>query len=240
MSMARKDMMKASERTRQQILEALAAREFTVGEELPAETRLAERFGVSRLTMRETLGSLATAGILEVRQGRLNRIAPVAAWSVLDPQIVEVRARLEGDTSKLVLALMEARRVLEVGMSRLAAARITDEELAALEEQVEVMRRNVDSPDCVEVSAMADIRFHEIILDAAHNPFLREAFQTLAQMLLRVRRETSRSRQVRLEALGWHDRILAALRDHDEQAAAAAMASHMDQTLEATREISLL
>lgn len=232
--------MKASERTRQEVLEALAAGDFVVGEELPSEAQLAETFGVSRLTMRETLGSLAAAGILEVRQGRRNRIAPVERWSILDPEVVTVRARLEGDTTGLVQDLMEARRVLEVGMTHLAATRITDEELTALEEQVQVMRAHVDAPDCVETSAHADIRFHEIILEAAHNPFLIEAFRTLSQMLLRVRLETSRSRQVRLDALDRHQRILAALRAHDEEAASRAMHEHMDQTLRATQRISLV
>lgn len=231
--------MKASQRTRHAILEALAAREFEVGEELPAETRLAERFGVSRLTLRETLGSLAASGILEVQQGRRNRVAPVTEWSVLDPEVVAVRAQLDDDTTHLVQDLMEARRVLEVGMARLAATRITAHEIAALEEQLAAMEGHLDAPS-PEESAQADIRFHEIILQAAHNPFLSEAFHTLAQMLLHVRRETSRSTQVRREALAWHRRILAALREHDAESAADAMAQHMDQTLTATRQIRLV
>ncbi|WP_460705856.1 FadR/GntR family transcriptional regulator [Luteococcus sediminum] len=231
--------MKASQRTRQEILGALAAGEFDVGKELPAETRLAERFGVSRLTMRETLGSLASSGILEVQQGRRNRIAPMTEWSVLDPEVVAVRAQLDDDTAQMVQDLMEARRVLEVGMARLAATRITPEQLSALEEQVRLMEEHLDSPS-PEESAQADIRFHEIILQAAQNPFLSEAFGTLSQMLLQVRRETSRSTQVRREALAWHRRILAALREHDAESAADAMAQHMDQTLTATRQIRLV
>ncbi|MEL4505268.1 FCD domain-containing protein [Luteococcus sp. H138] len=232
--------MKAAERAKHAVLEALATGEFPVGEELPAEARLAERFGVSRLTIRETIGSLAASGVLEVQQGRRNRIAPVSRWSVLDPEIVAVHARLEGDTSILVQDLMESRRVLEVGMTRLAALRITDEELSALDEQIQLMRDNLDSADAVKASALADIRFHEIILEAAHNRFLIEAFRTLAQMLLRVRLETSRTRQVRLDALGWHQQILAALRTHDEEAAARAMAAHLDQTVAAAQRISLV
>lgn len=232
--------MKASERVVTAILEAIASGEFPIGEELPAESALAERYSVSRLTIREATGVLASASVLEVQQGRRNRVADMARWSVLDPAIVETRARLQGSTSELVAELMEARRVLEVGIARLAARRVDDEQLTALAEQVELMRACIEDDSMVERSASADIRFHEVIQEAARNAYLVGAFAPLSQMLLRVRLETSSTRSVRADAVAWHEKILAALQAHDEDAAGAAMAGHMAQTSEATRTISLV
>ncbi len=49
---------------------AILAGELEVGDRLPAERRLAEAFGVNRMTLRGALGQLAAAGLLDVRQGR--------------------------------------------------------------------------------------------------------------------------------------------------------------------------
>ena len=40
-----------------------------IGEKIPNEYELAEKFGVGRSTIRETIKSLVTKGILEVRRG---------------------------------------------------------------------------------------------------------------------------------------------------------------------------
>lgn len=232
--------MKTSERVVATILAAIANAEFAVGEELPAEGELATRFEVSRPTIREATGALAAAGVIDIHQGRRNRVAEVSRWSVLDPAIVATRARLEGNTRQLVAELMEARRVLEVGMVRLAASRITDDQLSALQEQVELMRACIEHDSEVECSAAADIRFHQIIEEAADNAYLSGAFHPLGEILLRVRLETSSTRKVREEAVEWHEKILAALRDRDEHAAIGAMMGHMDQTARATERISLV
>jgi len=42
---------------------------LAVGERLPAERRLAERFGVNRVTVRSALGKLEAEGLVSVRQG---------------------------------------------------------------------------------------------------------------------------------------------------------------------------
>lgn len=53
---------KAGDRAMAALLGAIAEGDFPVGAELPSESQLAERFGVSRLTMREAVGALAALG----------------------------------------------------------------------------------------------------------------------------------------------------------------------------------
>ena len=203
--------MKAPDRVRTQILEAIAEGELVVGDPLPAEARLAERFGVSRLTVREAVSTLAAAGVLAVQQGRRGRIAPVGDWSVLDPAVLAVRARLTGDTASVVAELMQARHVLEVGIARLAAPRITEDHLEALRAQLTIMEEEVDGD--AERTARADVAFHDVIVEAAANPYL--------------------------TAIGWHRPLLDSLAARDPDAAARAMAGHMEQTAAATDGITL-
>lgn len=229
--------MKASDRAQRAMLEAIADGDLPIGSDLPSEAQLAERFGVSRLTMREAVGSLADRGVLDVRQGRRNRIADPSGWSVLDPDVMAVHARLADDSPAVIASLMEARQVLEVGIARLAAERISEAQLEQLEDALAVMRAEIDRDG--DASARADIAFHDVIVDAAGNPFLTGAFTPLQAMLLAVRMRTSASRQVRADAIAHHERILAALRARDADAAASAMAAHMEQTRGATAAISL-
>lgn len=236
-SRRRKASVKASVRVKRSILEVIASGEFSVGADLPSEAQLAERFASSRLTLRESVSALASAGVIEVRQGRRNRIAPVSDWSVLDPEVVAVRTRLTGDSRQIVGDLMEARRVLEVGIVRLAAERISDKQISELENALSKMHCELDGD--VEKSARADIEFHEVIGMAAGNAYLKGAFHPLHQMLLAVRIRTSSSRKVRADAIAWHKQILNALRARDPEAATQAMSGHMDQTAAATSGVKL-
>jgi len=57
------------ERVRQSIAETLTDGTHSPGDKLPSESRLAEEFGVNRLTVRRAIEELARAGAVESRQG---------------------------------------------------------------------------------------------------------------------------------------------------------------------------
>ncbi|WP_245960095.1 FadR/GntR family transcriptional regulator [Prauserella flavalba] len=106
----------AFEETVERLLQAVRLGVVGAGERLPAERELAERLGVSRVTLREAIRALADAGYVESRRGRyggtfVNEVLPVppSPTRERDPGALE-------DT----LAL---RHVLETGAAELAAAR---------------------------------------------------------------------------------------------------------------------
>ena len=108
--------------------------EHQPGARLPTEQQMAERFGVSRNVVREAIAQLRADGIIEARQG-------VGAF-VLAP---EQRAAIRIDREALKSAdnmerLFELRRILEVESATLAAARRTDEHLAAIKVALDRMR----------------------------------------------------------------------------------------------------
>jgi DNA-binding GntR family transcriptional regulator len=57
------------EHVRQSIAQTIADGSFAPGDKLPSESRLAEEFGVNRLTVRRAIEELARAGAVESRQG---------------------------------------------------------------------------------------------------------------------------------------------------------------------------
>lgn len=54
----------------------IADGEFGEGDDLPSESQLIERFGVSRATVRSALGQLASEGLVERRSGKGTKVLP--------------------------------------------------------------------------------------------------------------------------------------------------------------------
>lgn len=233
--------MKTADRVAAALLTRIAEGAHPVGTDLPSEAEIATDLGVSRLTVREAIRSLAADGVIDVRQGRRNRIAPLAQWSILSPDVVAVLTRVSGGADKLLQDLLESRLVLEVEIARLAAQRITADQLEELRAALATMlrTRSARSAASIAENIAADMEFHQIIVDAADNAYLAAAYRPLRQILTAVRRQTSQSAAVRREASDWHQQVLTALEAKDPQAAAEAMRGHMEQTWRAMQNVSL-
>ena len=153
-----------------QAAEALGARiesgEWTIGAKIPGETTLAAELGVGRSTVREAIRILAGRGLVESRQGAgvfLRALRPTGAWDEL--------LRRES-----IVDVVEARNVLEIDAARLAAARRTPEDVAAL--RAALRARSAATESGPEAFVDADIAVHVAIVRAAHNPVVTELFET--------------------------------------------------------------
>jgi GntR family transcriptional repressor for pyruvate dehydrogenase complex len=199
------------------------------GSSLPSEAELADRFGVSRLTVREAIRSLASTQVIDVRQGKSSVINPVDRWSPLDPRLLSARGEVSGQPLVLPKRLLEARRTVEAAIAELAAERRSDEQVAQMSVFLERMRqahRETDLTRFVE----ADLAFHHVLFEAVDNPFLDALFEPLALVLRTLRRETSSVPQIRAHAITWHGKILEKIADGDPNGAREAMRGHLVQT----------
>ncbi len=201
------------------LLDLIRAEQLRPGDKLPAERDLAAEMHVSRPVLREALRALSIMKVVEIRQGAGTYI------TALEPQ--QLVSHLEFVFSKDPVALsqvIETRRILEVGNVRLAAQRITPDELADLAALLKRLRGAVDD---AERFAELDITFHDAVCEAAGN-FLLVQFMRVINTLGKVSRErTGAAATARKRALKDHEAILAALRAHDPAAAAAAMEAHL-------------
>jgi DNA-binding FadR family transcriptional regulator len=211
------------------LLHLVVTGEFPPGSKLPSEAELAERFEVSRLTVREAIRSLAFTRVIRVQQGRSSFINPSDQWSPLDPRLLKARGQASGEPLRLPKRLLEARRTVEVGIAELAATRRSDDQLAQMAAFVERMRdahRDTEVPKFVE----ADLGFHQMLFEAADNVFLDALFEPLAAVLRTLRHETSSVPEIRAHAIEWHAKILASVADGDTDAAREMMRGHLIQT----------
>lgn len=134
-----------------------------VGEKMPTEAELADRFDVSRTVVREAARILVQRGLVTVSPGRGMTVAALDG-SLIAEQYSLLLQLSEGSFEQL----LEVRLVLEVEMSALAAARHTSKQvrsMRALNDKIRVA--NPGSEEFLD----ADLGFHEMIAEASGNPF---------------------------------------------------------------------
>jgi DNA-binding FadR family transcriptional regulator len=186
-----------------QIRAAILCADLLVDARLPSEAELAERFEVSRPTVREALKRLAAQNLIRTQRGAtggafVNRLsfAEAASQQEMTATLVLSMNAVDFETA------CEARYALERACAPLAAARRTDSHLAALRAE---LRRQAD-PELTDAGFCAsDVAFHRVLVEAADNPVLSyqlagavEGMQPLMNMIIYT--ERSRARIVELHA----------------------------------------
>lgn len=103
----------------EQILQVVRLGLVPAGERLPAERELAERLGISRVTLREVLKVLQDQGLVESRRGRYGGTFVRARSGAAGE--AELRRRVEIERVDIE-DVLRFREVLEVGAAELCAA----------------------------------------------------------------------------------------------------------------------
>ena len=111
------------------LLSLIRDRELRPGDKLPPERELAAMMQVSRPSLREALRALSIMNIIEIRQGDGTYVTSLDL-DLLMSHLDFVFAL----TDATFLELFDARKILEPGIVAMAAKRITDQEIARLEE----------------------------------------------------------------------------------------------------------
>ena len=210
-----------SEKIAAQVLSLIKERHLAPGEKLPPERELAAMLQVSRSSLREAFRALAVIGAVDTRQGDGTYVTALEPELLVDH--LDYVVSLNESTFE---HLFEARRVLEVGIVSFAAQRITDEEIARLEDCLERMEKlNGDYATFIT----ADLEFHELIVKAARNPIYQSPYMASIRRLGRVSRTMSAPVPgLPEQSYADHQMILRALKAHDPDAAREAMIQHLD------------
>lgn len=210
------------QRVAEQLADVIASGEYPVGSRLPAERKLAERFNVSRPTVREAIIALELAGCVEVKGGSGVYVTSGSSQGLAGTDL-DIGA----------FEILEARLIFESEAAAIAAKVITDEELADLRAALKSM---VAENEQKQVSENADEIFHLLIAKATHNEAiisvckhlweLRNQSKVSASILDKVRQAGSRPR------IEEHVSILEALEQRDSAAAREAMREHLSRVVE--------
>lgn len=195
---------------------------YVTGQRLPSERDLAEEFGVSRPTVREAMIALEIRGLVETRHGSgvyVTQVRPTAPAPELDIGAFE---------------LTEARRQFEGEVCALAAATITNAELAQLEA---ILLEMIDENSFADFTGeAADRRFHVTIAQATRNAAMVMVVETLWDLrygspLCAAMLERARAVGVR-PLIEDHRAILDALTARDAKSSREAMRMHLSHVIE--------
>jgi GntR family transcriptional repressor for pyruvate dehydrogenase complex len=209
-----------SDRVATELQRLILTEELAFGERLPTEPELCRLFGVSRTVVREAVRSLASKGLLEVRQGggTTVRFPDVSQAS----ELLTIMLRSSGgDFFRLV---HEVRSLLEVEIAGLAAERRTEADLAVLERQLEQTREAALDH---EGWARADVELHQTVAVATHNPLYPVLLNSMAEMMMELRITAARLAETPLRAQRYHERIVQEIRAGERTSARRAMREHM-------------
>ncbi|MCF8480417.1 MAG: FCD domain-containing protein [Rhodospirillum sp.] len=173
------------------------------GDMLPNERLLAERFGVSRNTIREVIIFLEAYGLVEKTQRGPRVRAPDAE------SMFRIVSQVFDRSPAAYRDVLHFRRLIEIGLLPDVLDHITDEEIDVLERQAEEM----DEHATIRERAEADFRFHALIVDAARNLVISKLYEAMAQPMIFYLEVGKSNRGIGPTTINRHRRIVEALRD---------------------------
>jgi DNA-binding FadR family transcriptional regulator len=208
------------------ILALIESGEYPAGSRLPPERELAERFDVSRPTIREALIALEAQGRVAVKTGS-------------GVYVQESRAKIISlGQSVSPFELIEARVYIEGEAAALAATLITEEQLARLAEALREMALENIQDD--SASTVADRKFHSIISEATNNQVLTLFIAQLWDVQEKLDNIRTAHQAVCMKdaerRMAEHQAIYDALKRRDANASRVAMRSHFARMLDALHE----
>jgi len=194
---------------------------FPPGEPLPSERHLAERFGVSRGSIRDALRTLETIGLLETRHGQGTFPHELSVDRLVAPlaSVMAYRADLQDE-------LLDVRRMFEPAVARVAALRATDEDLADLQRILETQRQKLKTGQSAIVE---DTAFHAILARSTRNRVVMSIMATLNDLLVDSRTQSLLQKGRPARSIDGHEAVVAALRRRDAEGASQSMYNHIDQ-----------
>jgi GntR family transcriptional repressor for pyruvate dehydrogenase complex len=209
----------------EQIRELIRQGQLLPGSRLPAERELCQRFGVSRVTVREALRVLEATGLVDIKIG-----ARGGAF-VTAPSPVRVG---EGITDLLTMSALsaaevtEARHILELGIIPLICERADDDDLAALTQLCDEADQALEQGDYTMTMSS---RFHARLAEAAHNgavSLLSESFR--GPMLMSLEKAQTVAPHMGAVGVREHRDLIDAIRAKDVTRAVTIMTEHLDRT----------
>jgi GntR family transcriptional repressor for pyruvate dehydrogenase complex len=202
------------------LLDLFTSGSIAPGTRLPPERQLAASLEVGRSAVREALAALEILGVVDVRpgsgtylRGSVSELLPQSlSWGMLIGQ----RSTQE---------LIEVRGALEIYAARLAAERMSAPSLAALRGYLDSMNAAVHD---MHAFVEADLGFHHELAVATENAVLLDLLQIIRSLLRVWSDRAVQDPEAALAALREHTAVFAAIQAHDGDAAASAMAGHME------------
>ncbi len=210
---------RVSDQIVEQINRLLLKGKLEPGQRLPSEAELAEKFGVSRATVREALSALESDGVVE-RSKNGTFIRRYSIHRILDA--VDFPRKLDHE---LFADLLEARMKLELQIIDLACQRADEVDLLKIELALGLMEKDLLSG---QVKVESDIMFHQCLAVATKNQVLAGLARSIGQMLKDMRSKTLLVPGRLSVCLQEHRAIYEAIKNRDSELGCKLIQEHLE------------
>lgn len=163
--------IRLSEQVSASIREDINSGNFPIGQKIPSEPALMERYHVGRSTVREAIKSLTLSGILTVQQGFGTIVNEVSEESL------EQRLKIADFTE-----INEVRSLLEREVVGRAVTRRTENDLQIIAKALQ-QRKDMIEQENRQGCIAADIEFHLCIARACGNKVLTDLYTSFTQII---------------------------------------------------------
>jgi len=211
-----------SDRVADYLITKIRNKDFQPGEKLPSEDDLAEKLGVSRVAIRESLQKLQVAGIIEKQHGRGSYVNENFSLKILENIIPLILTTADAK----ILELLEARRFIEIGTAGMAAEKAVNDQCVEIRKLLDDMVQARESNE-VEKFSELDLEFHLRIAELSENEVLYTLLRILKELIieqLHVILEVPGRADMSLKM---HKSICEAIENGDRQRAENLMSKHL-------------
>lgn len=195
------------------------------GSRIPTAEELQERFGASRVLLREVTKTLVAKGLATAKSRVGTHVLAPEYWNWFDPDILAWRVRLGMDRPFFV-HLGQLRRAVEPAAAAAAAEHRTDNDVVAMRNALAAMSRAATDR---RAFSTADLQFHIAVAAASGNPLFR-SFTAVVETALDayLSLSTPVDGAIMAESVKQHTRIADAIESRDAGRAAQRMQEVID------------
>ncbi|WP_297022315.1 FadR/GntR family transcriptional regulator [Thalassospira sp.] len=201
------------------------------GDVLPTEAALSESLDVSRTALREAIKILSAKGLIESRPKTGTRVKPRSSWNLLDPDVLSWH--FPDPDPAFLYALFETRLIIEPNTAAMAAVRATKEEIKAISDAYDAMESAERGTEAVYIT---DLEFHQAILNASANDFMKSFGMLIETALIGSFRLSSGGPAAHVQSLPDHHAVYAAISHRDPEEARATMHKLLRRTMRQLRQ----
>lgn len=206
----------------QRLIALIYSAGIAIGDRIPTELELAEKLGVSRPVVRESLAALEAIGVVEARQGSGRVLVSLG--------VRDVAIRVVGYfpvSEKWIMDLLSVRQVMEVNMLQSAAAELTDDDILEMDGIVREMEEKAKEGIYF---GSEDKRFHLTLYKNMKNEAIMMVLEMFWNLYDSMHTSSIEHSQRLDETVAYHRRILDAIKDKDIPRAQHLLNSHFYDT----------
>lgn len=200
--------------------------ELLIGDKLPTEKELAERYKISRTVIREAIKALKEKGWVETYIAKGTFVICNMEKSVQSSFDAAVRMKPEDRFNNLI----QIRLILEPEIAALAAVSASQEDIAKMHQAVNKMEEALRDNKNVNAFLEGDFAFHMVIAESTGNDLVRIIIAPVVRLLRNVQQyHLSHVESGNQRSQSFHNKVMEAIERHDPKVARLSMYEHIIQ-----------